>query len=342
MIDYVSLNRLNQLFVKFGSYPNSEVKLVYLLNKKRELKYKKIQSSYSYFEDFKEKKYTVVYRNGFFPEYYFGWKICKYNYIKKITFYNPRFHLKQSYEGKSSTRTYYVFNDQEYLMSEKFHRNNLIGRKEDLPSIFYYEHMEKSLIGKITSEFFYKNGKLHREDKPAGIHYEYINNEKIISCLEYFRDGKPHRNESDKPAYISYCFKRNTFEKILKEEIYYKDGKIHRDNDLPAWYQNITFFVDCDFGTIQKYYYNNDKLHREGNPAKIGHFVDNGRISNLGYYKDDELHREGKPAIIIYKKDSTIKYEEFYENGKIITKRPATKRNNFHQGRPLGTLGDRD
>ena len=64
----------------------------------------------------------------------------------------------------------------------------------------------------------------------------------------------------------------------------------------------------------RKYYYLNNKIHKENGPALI-YYYDNGNIEGKIYYLNDKRHREDGPAIIWYYNNGDIESEEYYLNG---------------------------
>ena len=70
--------------------------------------------------------------------------------------------------------------------------------------------------GSISSEYWHKDGKLHREgDKPAFIWYH---EDGSILQERWFKDNQRHR-EGDKPAFIWY-----REDGSIEEEHWFKDG----------------------------------------------------------------------------------------------------------------------
>jgi antitoxin component YwqK of YwqJK toxin-antitoxin module len=67
-----------------------------------------------------------------------------------------------------------------------------------------------------------------------------------------------------------------------------------------------------------KFYYLDEKHHREDGPAFISHYP-NGNIHYEAYYKNGESHRENGPAIIYYDEDGNIEHKEYYLNNNELT-----------------------
>ena len=103
------------------------------------------------------------------------------------------------------------------------------------PIIYYYDN------GKIRSEHYFLNNKLHREDGPALI--SYYENGEIASEL-YLLNDKWHRE--DGPTYIRYYENGNIY-----FEHYYLNDKRHRENG-PA----IIDYYDSKIRS-ESYYLNN-------------------------------------------------------------------------------------
>ena len=170
------------------------------------------------------------------------------------------------------------------------------------------------------SKYWYRNGELHREDSPA---IEYADGRKV-----WYLNGKRHRE--DGPA-IEYA---------NGDKYWYVNGERHRE-DGPAiewadgskqWYVNDKLLTESEFNARvkpvteqieykqvvdvdgDKYWYRNNKRHREDGPAieyadGRKHWYLNGKLhredgpaiewanGNKYWYFNSKLHREDGPAI---------------------------------------------
>jgi len=111
----------------------------------------------------------------------------------------------------------------------------------------------KETINYTETQFWYKNGNLHRDnDLPAVIH--------TSGRKEWFKDGYLHR-DNDLPAII--------YDDGKKE--WYQNGEIHRDNDLPA----------AIYSNGRKEWYKDGNLHRDNDLPAIIYFD-----GSQSWYKD--------------------------------------------------------
>ena len=151
----------------------------------------------------------------------------------------------------------------------------------------------KSFYGKEITQYYDKDGRLHRENGPAMVsannswwyrHGELHRDGDLPAVtnngdLYWYLNGKKHR-DGDKPAIIMFTGSR----------FWYQHGVQHRDDEKPAvifndggkevWIHGvrekkiITNLKDgnykIDFGNVVEYYDNTGKLHRDNDePAAI-------------------------------------------------------------------------
>jgi hypothetical protein len=117
------------------------------------------------------------------------------------------------------------------------------------------------LVDVDGSQYWYKEGQLHREDGPALID--------VYGKQEWYKEGQLHRE--DGPAVID----------VYGKQEWYKEGQLHRE-DGPA----LIGSNGC------QYWYKEGKLHREDGPAVMR--VDGSQ----SWYKEGKLHREDGPAVM--------------------------------------------
>ena len=140
-----------------------------------------------------------------------------------------------------------------YPSGEKqWYNNGKLHSFNDEPSV-----IEVSRRGMIISQFYHKNGELHRDgDKPA-----YISK---FGAQKYYKNGEVHR-DGDKPAFV-----------YAMGESYYVNGKLHRDGDTPA--------VVAKNGDMK--YYKNGKLHRDNDKPAVIKAATIRHPSKMVYYKN--------------------------------------------------------
>jgi len=227
----------------------------------------------------------------------------------------------------------------EYMFEGVKHRppcdiSNGNGKLKDRPALLGYAR-----DGRISSEYYYINGLLHRLDGPA-----YICNEILdFNHQCYHVNGLLHR--LDGPAIIGYYPDGN-----IKNEQYYVNGVscippslIKSDKEEPVkieYYQdgnieNERYLVydkgvRLDGNLIISYYSNGIKSHTryyiidpDYIPPNDGltsvDYYSNGNIKREEYRVKHKIHRNCKkgPAIIEYYPDGTIEGEWYYNEGRL-------------------------
>ena len=166
----------------------------------------------------------------------------------------------------------YVVTKLEHLNSERQLHN------EDGPAIIeYYEN------GKISSEKWYRNGKMHRDgDLPASVGYFTNGN---ISSEKWYQNDKLHRSSEggDLPALVEY----------------YEDGTVKSAH----WRQNGKQYRDCD-RPLSVYYHKNGNIWYE-------EWSHNGRLHRMPSQQNGKGELEHKPSYIRYNPEGKVLSETY-------------------------------
>ncbi len=96
----------------------------------------------------------------------------------------------------------------------------------------------------------------------------------------------------------------------LKTRYYYRNERFHRE-DAPAclWYREDGILDFC-------LWLKDGERHREGGPAYEAFYRD-GNPSQRGWYKNDRRHREDGPAYEWYHENSTLNHNRWHINSAI-------------------------
>lgn len=184
-----------------------------------------------------------------------------------------------------------------------YHNGNIMEEYIDRTKITYH-------TGHRLNEVVHHNEskQIHGPDnKPGYLKFDLSGN--MIFKI-YYKNGKCHR-DNDKPAFIKYTY--NAGIRYIKEIKYYILGEIKRPNDEPT---HLIYYKNSDNIKYAKYkcsLYYNYSCWNSNNPINI--MVDNYLIHRKSYYEGS--HRVDKPGLIMYNKDGTIRFEIYYNKGKI-------------------------
>ncbi len=242
----IYFNRLVERITLFGSYPDSEVKLYSLLNKKRPSNFKevKLESLFGV---------SIILREGFFPVY----EMYKDNSC--ITYYNMKNEIHRDNDLPA-----FLIVKKEIVYHEEYYKKGLRHRDSGLPTVIKYKRFSSydpsMKISKIIEKEYYQLGLLHRDNLPARVKILYLKDDgdiyKFLKIQEYYQFGLLHRDNL--PARI-----KNRYYKITEE--YYQFGLLHRDNH-PA---KIRYNVDDSKYLVYEEYYQFGLLHRDNLPSRI-------------------------------------------------------------------------
>ena len=201
---------------------------------------------------------------------------------------------------------------------------NTIKKKDDVTSWIWRSKILKGQPALYGQKF---KKKFHRLHGPA--QETYSSEDGKILKQKWYIDNKLHRD--DGPANLEYS---STDGRILVQE-WYINGKLHR-KDGPAIIQIInTPRIHAQWGvttpnshaeTIQHIWYNDNKRHRIGNPAKIIYKSDGKTMISQDWYINDKLHRDDGPAQITINTNDDIEYIEhvwYFNNAVHRTDGPA-------------------
>jgi hypothetical protein len=204
---------------------------------------------------------------------------------------------------------YYFFNGTPFRKGNKatfivngdqyFFRNGILRNSRKNPSIiynnndkdYYFNGYKYKSVTSVSTNYYDKDGLLHRNNGPAFIHKKNI---------EYYYHGDIHR--VDGPAriliddfginefwYYKSVLHRSGDKPAIKRAsgdiYYYVNGMLHRDNDQPAQI----------LSDGSKKWYTKGKLHRGNDKPAIE--MGNG---DRFWFQNNLRHREnGKPAVIL-------------------------------------------
>lgn len=136
---------------------------------------------------------------------------------------------------------------------------------------------------------YYKNDVIHRDgDKPAKITYNYGE----CKTVEYYNNGKIYSKLEFMDNYV------RTY-----SESFYKNGELYK-------------MIHHSRNLRTKYYYKNEKMHRDDDKPAIIKYYPNGKIEEEMYLKNDKFHRDNdKPARIKYYKNGYVRKEQYFIKG---------------------------
>lgn len=169
--------------------------------------------------------------------------------------------------------------------------------------ISFYEN------GDISLQEWYENGLLHRLDGPASVYTDVDNNTVELWMV----NGRRHRVGG--PAVI--INKKNYY-----SEEWFEHGIIHR-LDGPAY-----TCVQNGVTEIEQYF-KNGAYHRVNGPANTVYYSrkkptgDVHRTLWIQEWFENGKYQDG-PSSITYKPDGSINKEDWYENGKKVSRPPLT------------------
>lgn len=219
-------------------------------------------------------------------------------------------------------------------------KNGLTHRNEE-PAIernefFSYDNMrypcsyDKPYMKEFRQIEYWKDDKLHRDIDPAIIITFYLD-DKFYTFNYWYQNGILFRGENMNSV---ECYQE-------KQLIYYEStnnkGQYHRSDGKPA--------IWSSWNEIKEGYYLNGWEHRDGDlPSTVTKIMKQWKKNGMFYYRDNDqpnniyfyddgsireeyvmkdgysLHRLHGPARIICDSNSVVKSEEYYVNGKPISK----------------------
>ncbi len=159
--------------------------------------------------------------------------------------------------------------------------------------------------GKVFSERWYKNGKLHRDDGPAYNEWRENGKKKVEA---WFTKGVAYRGKTTtefdlrQVAIIEY----DANEMVRKKTFCYKSGIIY----LERWYKNGKDYR-ADGGPTQTWYWENGNKQREDWPADGDRYQNGEEPAKIYYNQNGQKQREK-----FFDKTGSHKKSRWYKDGK--------------------------